>query len=155
GTASTLSALFYTNDRTGHIDQNVNPGVFIYFSFVTAPAAGTFTVKVVETPPSNSSGRFLVVNTATGNLSLWNATGTTPVANGTTGSGATGGNVSFTATASQAGQMFIVYVKYDSKSIVGAPVPSPGTTAHYTWTTTLTQGTTTTTEGSAGLDLRL
>ena len=42
---------------------------------------------------------------------------------------------------------YVIGIKYDSKSIVGDPAPSPGTTVHYVFATTGVAGST------QGLDL--
>ena len=42
---------------------------------------------------------------------------------------------------------YVIGIKYDSKSIVGLPAPSPGTTVHYDFATTGVPGST------SGLDL--
>jgi uncharacterized repeat protein (TIGR01451 family) len=117
GTSSTLPAVFYTNDGTGHIARNVNPGVFFYFSYVTLPSVGG-TINVRETPPTTSPTPFLILNTSTGNLALYDSTGTNIVASGTDDGS---GNAHFMTTV---GGTFIVLVKYDAKSIAGGIVPT-------------------------------
>jgi hypothetical protein len=154
GTSTTLPAVFYTDDGTGKIKQNVNPGVFFYFSFVTAPVAGSQTIYVNEHPPTGYNYPFQIVNTSTGNLALYNATGTTVVAGGTP-VGTTGSVTFTTPSTTTAGQQFIVLVKYDTKSIVGYPTPKSlgkATTEHYTWTTEAPSGTV---QATAGVDLKL
>jgi hypothetical protein len=42
---------------------------------------------------------------------------------------------------------YVIGIKYDSKSIVGLPAPSPGTTVHYNFATTGVPG------SAQGLDL--
>jgi hypothetical protein len=46
----------------------------------------------------------------------------------------TGGLATVTVSGATAGQAFIVLVKYDTSTVVGAPVPNP-TTVHYDYAT--------------------
>src|SRR5262249_35567343 len=154
GTSTTLSAVFYTDNGTHQIAQNINPGVFFYFSFVTAPVPGSQTIYVNEHPPTGYNYPFQIVNTATGNLARYNATATTVVASGTP-VGTTGSVTFTTPSTTTAGQQFIVLVKYDTKSIAGAPTPaSLGllTTQHYTWTTEAPNHVV---QATAGVDVKL
>jgi hypothetical protein len=120
GSSSTLAAVFYTKTGGGKIAQGINPGVFFYFSFVTAPAAGG-TIKVIETPPSTPPGAFLIQGTSTGNLALYDATGNTVIEGGTD---LGKGNVSFATSSLTPGKTYIIAVKYNTKSIVGQTAPS-------------------------------
>ncbi len=127
GTAQDLPAVFYSG--TGTIGQNVNPGVFFYYSFVFAPNAGPFTITISETNTStNNAWPFLIHQ---GQIGLYNASGTTFITGGTD---LGHGSATITANATAANQEFIVSVKYDSKSIAGGPLPIPAT-VQYTWTT--------------------
>src|SRR5437868_1664075 len=140
GTAQTLANLNYSVGNDGKIKQNVTPGVFFYWVKVTVPAGNnSFTITQTITT-ANFTGLF----------------------NFTSGSSAYNpncGNVSTTITqdpttfavtvqfnAPTAGT-YVIGVKYDSKSIVGLPAPSPGTTVHYDFATTGVPGST------SGLDL--
>src|SRR5262249_33962919 len=99
------------------------------FSFVIAPKVGTLTITIVETNNStNNEWPFLVHQSQIG---LYNATGTAIVASGTD---LGNGKATITANATTVGQQFIVCVKYNSKSIVGGPVPTPAI-VQYTFTT--------------------
>jgi hypothetical protein len=126
--AATLPAIFYTDDGTGHIANNVTEGSFFYYSFVTASAGDTIIVD--ETVPAQSPALFpiLIRGTGTGNLALWDATGTTPVAPGFDDGN---GDVHFIAPSDGT---FIVGVKYDSNSLKGSPVPNDPPVI-YTWET--------------------
>ena len=129
GTASTLPAIFYSG--RGTISQNVNPGVFFYFSSVVVPNAGPFTITITEANDStNNAWPFLVHQ---GQIGLYSANGTTFI---TSGHDLGNGNATITGNASSAGQQFIVSVKYNSKSIVGGPWPTPSI-VQYTWTTSV------------------
>src|SRR6266853_3617002 len=140
GTAQTLSNLNYSVGNDGKIKQNVTPGVFFYWVKVTVPAGNqSFTITQTIT-----TGNFTGLFNFTSGSSAYNPNC---------------GNVSTTITqdpttfavtvqfnAPTAGT-YIIGVKYDSKSIVGLPAPSPGTTVHYDFATTGVPGST------SGLDL--
>ena len=140
GTAQTLANLNYSVGNDGKIKQNVTPGVFFYWVKVTVPAGNnSFTITQTIT-----TGNFTGLFNFTSGSSAYNPNC---------------GNVSTTITqdpttfavtvqfnAPTAGT-YIIGVKYDSKSIVGLPAPSPGTTVHYDFATTGVPGST------SGLDL--
>jgi len=139
GTAETLLSLSYSVSG-GKIKQNVTPGVFFYWVAVTAPAGNNvFTVTETITT-GNFSTPFLlgggsnVFNSNCGSIS------STITQNTTTGT------VTVSFNAPVAGT-YIISMKYDSKSIAGAPAPGPATTVHYDFATTGVAGST------SGLDL--
>jgi hypothetical protein len=139
GTAQTLSNLNYSVSN-GKIKNNVTPGVFFYWVKVTVPAGNnSFTITQTITT-GNFTGLFnfasgsSAYNPNCGNLS------TTITQDPTTFA------VTVQFNAPTAGT-YIIGVKYDSKSIVGLPAPSPGTTVHYDFATTGVPGST------SGLDL--
>ena len=122
-TADTLDHLNYSVSN-GKISQNVTPGVFFYWVFVTVPAGNnSFTIDETITT-GNFSTPFLlgggsnVFNSSCGSVSE------TITQNTTTGT------VSVSFNAPVAGT-YIISLKYNSKSIAGALAPSPGTTVHY------------------------
>jgi hypothetical protein len=128
GTADTLSNLNYSVSG-GKISQNVTPGVFFYWVSVTVPAGNnSFTITETITT-GNFSTPFLlgggssVFNSSCGSVSE------TITQNTTTGA------VSVSFNAPVAGT-YIISLKYNSKTIAGAPAPSPGTTVHYDFATT-------------------
>src|SRR6266404_2573227 len=140
GTAQTLANLNYSVGNDGKIKQNVTPGVFFYWVKVTVPAGNnSFTITQTITT-GNFTGLFnfasgsSAYNPNCGNLS------TTITQDPTTFA------VTVQFNAPTAGT-YIIEVKYDSKSIVGLPAPSPGTTVHYDFATTGVPGST------SGLDL--
>ncbi len=140
GTAQTLANLNYSVGNDGKIKQNVTPGVFFYWVKVTVPAGNnSFTITQTITT-GNFTGLFnftsgsSAYNPNCGNLS------TTITQDPTTFA------VTVQFNAPTAGT-YIIGVKYDSKSIVGLPAPSPGTTVHYDFATTGVPGST------SGLDL--
>lgn len=138
GTADTLSNLNYSVNN-GKIKNNVTPGVFFYWVSVTVPAGNNvFTVTQTITT-GNFTGTFDIASGSNVFNSSCNSTSNnmTQAANGTV-------TVSFNAPVAGT---YIISIKYDSKSIVGLPAPSPGTTVHYDFDTTGVPGST------SGLDL--
>src|SRR5262249_31050182 len=139
GTSAALPAIFYTDDGTGHISSNVNPGVFFYYSFATVPTltgSQTATITANEITPTGYPYPFSFSSLS--QVGQYNRTGTTVVASGSTTNNIT---VTFTVTASMersnGGNTFIVSVKYSAKSIVGDPTPTSlklPTTENYNWT---------------------
>jgi hypothetical protein len=124
GTAPTLDAINYSV-KNNKITQGINPGVFFYFSFVTADPGQT--IRVHETPPTNYPYTFQIAGTGSGNLSLYNATGTQVLAGGTPVG--TTGDVTFNVTAAMVAanggsHTFIVLVKYSTKNLSGDPSPA-------------------------------
>jgi hypothetical protein len=137
GTADTLSTLNYSVSN-GKVGQNVTPGVFFYWVKVTAPA-GNNTFTITQTITTGNFSTFFdfasgsnAYNSNCGNVS------TTITQNGNTTT------VRFNAPTAGT---YIIGIKYNSKSIAGAPAPSPGTTVHYDFATTGVPGST------SGLDL--
>jgi hypothetical protein len=115
GTAPTQSAIFYTDDGTGHIAQSINPGVFFYYSHV--PLSGSTNVVTVTQFNDGSPGQY---NYASTQAQLFNSA-CTVVATGTTG----GTQVSFpNFNATGKAGTYIVGIKYSTKSIVGQPIPT-------------------------------
>jgi hypothetical protein len=126
GTAAALTDLAY--NVKGKTINSVSPGVFFYFSRVNAPAA-SFTLQIVQ---ANSNPAVPLFNVQQGNqITLYNADCSTSSL-GTVSSA--GGQATVNVTGAAAGQSFILLVKYDTSSVVGAPVPDP-TTVHYDYAT--------------------
>jgi len=139
GTAQTLLNLNYSVSG-GKIKNNVTPGVFFYWVKVTVPAGpNSFTITETIT-----TGNFTGLFNFTSGSSAFNpncgSVSTTITQNTTTGAVTVQFNAPTPGT-------YIIGVKYDSKSIVGQPAPSPGTTVHYEFATTGVPGST------SGLDL--
>ena len=140
GTAETLAFLNYSVGNDGKIKQNVTPGVFFYWVSVTVPA-GNNVVTVTETiTTGNFTGLFNIASAQNVFNSSCNSLSSTIAQNPNTGT------VTVSFNAPVAGT-YIISIKYDSKSIVGLPAPSPGTTVHYDFATTGVPGST------SGLDL--
>jgi hypothetical protein len=113
--------------------------VFFYWVSVTAPAGNnSFTITQTITT-GNFTGKFNFASGSNVFSSSCNSVSDTITQNTTTGAV----TVNFNAPAGT----YIIGIKYDSKSIVGDPAPSPGTTVHYNFSTTGVPGST------QGLDL--
>ena len=137
-TADTLASLNYSVSG-GKISQNVTPGVFFYWVSVTVPA-GNNSLTITETiTTGNFSTPFLLGGGSQVFTSSCGSVSDTITQNTTTGA------VSVSFNAPVAGT-YIISLKYNSKSIAGAPAPSP-TTIHYAFDTTGVPGST------SGLDL--
>ena len=120
--------------------QNVNPGVFFYWVRVTVPAGNnSFTITQTITT-GNFTGKFDFASAQNVFNSNCTAVSSTITQNPNTGT------VTVSFNAPVAGT-YIISIKYDSKSIVGLPAPSPTTTVHYDFATTGVAG------SSSGLDL--
>jgi hypothetical protein len=138
GTAETLSSLNYSVSN-GKI-KNVTPGVFFYWVAVTVPAGNnSFTITQTITT-GNFTGLFDIGGGS--NVFNSNCDSQHPTITQNTATG----DVTAQWNAPTAGT-YIISIKYDAKSIVGDPAPSPGTTVHYDFATTGVPGST------SGLDL--
>jgi len=127
GTAATLSSLNYTVNN-GKV-KNVTPGVFFYWVKVTV-AAGNQSFTITQTiTTGNFTGLFDIQGGSSVFDSNCNSQHPTITQNTTTGA------VTAQWNAPTPGTYFIA-IKFDSKSIVGDPAPSPGTTVHYDFMTT-------------------
>jgi len=114
--------------------------VFFYWVKVTVPAGNqSFTITQTITT-GNFTGVFNFASGSSVFNSSCNSVSDTITQNTTTGA------VTVQFNAATAGT-YIIGIKYDSKSIVGLPAPSPGTTVHYNFATTGVPGST------SGLDL--
>lgn len=139
GTAETLANLNYSV-AGGKVKNNVTPGVFFYWVSVTVPAGNNvFTITETITT-GNFTGLFNFASGSNVFDSNCNSVPDTITQNPTTKV------VTVSFNAPVAGT-YIIGIKYDSKSIVGLPAPSPGTTVHYDFATTGVPGST------SGLDL--
>ena len=119
--------------------SNAIPGVFFYYGSYTASTSGLTTLVVQQSvAPSSVSKLFSVQNTSNIRLTTSNCQ---PVAGAITYKIVAGtANIQFVAVA---GQTYVVSVKYDMKSIIGATVPSTlngGTVATYTFSMTVALG---------------
>jgi len=126
GTAGVENTFDY-NLKNGAIN-NVSPGVVFYYTKVTAPVSGTFTVTVSQTdngttPPLGAA-----------QLQLFTAScGTYQNFSGSTNAA---GTSTFTINGATANQVFILAVKVDPHTVVGSPTPNPATET-YTYITSV------------------
>jgi hypothetical protein len=128
GGAPLLPGINYTV-QNGKIAQNINPGVFFYFSQITVTAG-----EVVTTSQTSSSGSALFVLN-NGHAWAWTANcltkvNMTPSANGTTAS----------YTFPTAGT-YILQLQYQTKSIAGSGAPVPANPTYSFDTNTVVNGT--------------
>jgi hypothetical protein len=130
-TASPLLNVCYT--ASGGLVTNAIPGVFFYYTTITAPAS-SFTVSVEQTDNNAGFKAFNVQNIQQVRLFTSNCTSVqiSPTING--------GDASFTVTGATAGQTYIVSVKYDTKSIIGSSTGGGLPTVTYTFKTYTTVG---------------
>ncbi len=126
GTASTENTFTY-NLKNGAIN-NVSPGVVFYFTKVTAPVSGTFTVTVSQTDNGNTP--------PLGAAQLQAFTASCATYQNVTMSTNTAGTSTFTINGATAGQVFILAVKVDPHTVVGSSTPVPSTVT-YTYTTSV------------------
>ena len=106
--------------------SNISPGVFFYWSKVTA-AKPNFRIDVrqIKTNPA-----FPFIDIMQGQIKLYDAN-----CNDVTDGYVTGpGQGSIDVTGAQGGQVFIVNVKYQLKSLIGAPMP-PGSGCRFDFLT--------------------
>jgi len=141
GSATPLNEIRYSLSR-GDIHRNVSPGVFFYFSKFTIASAGALSIVQDENETGDPAVdyRFRVhrdfAKLFDGNCN--------PIDDLTVEAN------DIDVTGQLAAGTYIVQIKYDSKSIVGFPEPSP-TTVHYTFQTFV--GLTLVDEDADGLDL--
>ena len=140
GTSETLANLNYSV-AGGKVRNNVTPGVFFYWVAVTVPAGdNNVTVTQTITGVNTFTCKFSIASGQNVFTSDCNSLSSTIAQNAGTGA------VTVSFNAPVAGT-YIISIKYDSKSIVGLPAPSPTTTVHYDFATTGVAGST------SGLDL--
>jgi hypothetical protein len=121
GTAGDLTQVCY-KVKSGFIN-NVAPGVFFYYTSVSAPSAN-FTIDIVQT---KNNGSFPFLGVHNGEIRLYNAN-CTVIGSGTETSL---GQASVNVSGATVGQTFIVGIKYNPGSVVGTAVVTPGPTVHY------------------------
>ena len=128
GTSDDLTEIEYSV-KDGVISQ-LNPGVFFYYTTVTAPAS-SFTIDIVQsgTHPTFST-LFDVQNLS--QIRLFNAA-CEPV--DATVSIPSAGQARILVTGATVGQVFIVSVKYDKQALEGEEPPTDPSTAHYNFVT--------------------
>jgi len=126
GTASTLGQINYTLSG-GKIAQSINPGVFFYYTKITTTTPNQVVTVSQSNTSTNNTPLFQALN---GQAWLWkgDCSSHTVGALIANGSGAT-------FTVPTPGN-YIIGIKYQTKSIVGAPAPIPANIT-YNFTTSL------------------
>jgi hypothetical protein len=127
GTAQDLTDEFY-NVQSGKI-SSVAPGVFFYYSKITAPAS-SFQIQVQQ---SNTNGWKPLAIQKVGQVIVWDnnclKSNATATYNGTTGM------VTIQVGGATVGAVYYLSVKYDPGSLVGTSVSKPYPAATYTYVT--------------------
>lgn len=122
-----LTEVFYSLNQ-GKIHNDVSPGVFFYYTKFTAPS-GSFTVTIDQT---SSFTLFGVQNLD--QVRLYNADCSAYSGDWDfTVYGDNGGLVDVDINDATAGDVFIISVKYDTKTLVG--LSNPGSDKHYDFST--------------------
>ncbi|KIA86136.1 hypothetical protein OA85_00125 [Flavobacterium sp. AED] len=129
GTATQLSQVCYTasSPSNGKV-TNAIPGVFFYYSNVVAPAAN-FTINVTQSNDGDLNKLFSVQNTS--NVRLFTQGCGTNV--NFTASIVSGSEAKMVVTGATIGATYIISVKYDVKSIIGAHISGANPTSTYTF----------------------
>jgi len=125
GTSATLTAINYTLSNAGKISQNVNPGVFFYFTKITTTTANQ-TVTVSQSNTSTNNAALFQVQSA----NIYTSTCGT-LASGTLINNGTGASFTLAAPGT-----YIIGIKYTTKSIAGTTAPVPADIT-YNFTTSL------------------
>ena len=125
GTSADLTEVLY-GVKSGKVN-NVAPGVFFYYSKVTAPSS-SFTVDIAQ---GETHGAFSTLF-ALQSVSLYDAGCTT--SNLGKVSYPSAGQARISVNGATAGATYVIGVKYDPNTVVGQLVPSPST-VHYDFAT--------------------
>ncbi|GAA4404527.1 hypothetical protein GCM10023187_21990 [Nibrella viscosa] len=106
--------------------SNATPGVFFYYTTITAPGE-SFIVVVKQTVPA---GGFLPFGINQDQIFAWSANGCAKIASGT---GIFDGII--TITNATAGQSIVLSAKYDTKTIIGSDIGNKGAVGIYRFET--------------------
>jgi hypothetical protein len=117
GTNGDLTDEFYTSKANKIV--SVSPGVFFYYSQITAPSS-SFTIEVKQTIPAGWPA------IGTMQLILWDANCVKTAVTGTSSNG----TVTFNATGLTAGATYYVSIKYDPTTLVGQNVAGKPTVVY-------------------------
>ena len=139
GTAQTQQFIYYSLTGDNKVANNVNPGVFFYYTRASAPSGGgPFSVYIHETTGNSTGALFQVQNLSSSQIIVYDASCNT-YSSETASIDASGANVTITISGASANQAFVISVKYSAKSLVGTAQPNPAD-ASYTWDTEVPQG---------------
>ena len=129
--ATRLTEVCYTVRRNKV--SNATPGVFFYYSYITAPAAN-FTLDIIQTCATPGFNLFNVVTSTNGSQVFFWRPNCTRLATGTQ---IAPGQARVNVTNAIPGQVYVISVKYDSKSIIGSTPSFPGQVASYSFRATV------------------
>jgi hypothetical protein len=133
GIAVGLPRVCTTLDDNGKVSQNVNPGVFFYYSFVTVPP-GAFTIDVKQTNDGKLDKLFTVQGYSGNTSQIRLSTSSCGTVLFTPSFIDSGSGARLTGTnSSGANATYIVSIKYEVKSIVGAAYSGANTSSTYTF----------------------
>jgi hypothetical protein len=127
GNAAEITEVLY-GSRRGVIN-NVAPGVFFYYTQVTAPSS-SFSIVIDQ---SNNNATFPLFQIQNGQVSLYDAN-CNPSNKGTVVLSANGTQATINITGASAGEVFIIGVKYSTGSVVGTSAAGDPTVT-YTYKT--------------------
>ena len=147
GTAEDLTLLCY-GVKSGRV-SNVAPGVFFYYSAITAPSA-SFTVTVVQTK-NNATFPFFGVQRTSGKAQAWLYDAFCNKLSIVGSDSPTTGVVTYNITGATPGAEYVISIKYSGQRIIGTSVGSPLPTVHYGFKTML--GASVVDQDPDGLDL--
>ena len=128
GTAPTLGQVNYSVTGGGKIGQGINPGVFFYYTKITTTVANQVVTVGQSNTSTNNTPLFGILN---GQAWLYPADCSSHVVGTTTGANDSG--ASFTVPTPGT---YIIGIKYQTKTIAGAPAPVPMNIT-YNFTTSL------------------
>lgn len=124
GTAQSLLTINYTVSG-GTIAKSINPGVFFYYTNVTAPnPASPFVISIDQSTTNTAAGDTELFTSSPSQVQLYNADCTTSNLSFTVDF-SNPAKYTITVSGATAGQKFILSVKYSTKSIAGDPAPTP------------------------------
>jgi uncharacterized repeat protein (TIGR01451 family) len=121
GTSADLNSLTY--GVKSNAINSVSPGVFFYYSKVTAPAS-SFTITV----PESNLKSWKIIGVQQGQALLYDANCNKFDGTGTQGAD---GTVTYNVTGATTGAIYVVGIKYDPGTLVGQSVTKSGTPPKY------------------------
>ncbi|WP_281298501.1 T9SS type A sorting domain-containing protein [Flavobacterium limnophilum] len=112
--APQLDAICYqmTKKGGGQTVSNATPGVFFYYTYITAPSSA-FTVDIFQ---ANTNPTFKLFEVSFNDVNAWNAS-CTKIA---TGYQSASGQATIEISGVTGGDIIVISVKYDTKSLIGS-----------------------------------
>jgi hypothetical protein len=127
GTAQTLGQVNYSVSG-GKIGQGINPGVFFYYTKITTTTPGQVVTVTQSNTSTNSTPLFGILN---GQAWLYPADCSSHTSGTVTGPNGSGASYTIPTAGT-----YIIGIKYQTKTIAGAPAPVPADIT-YNFTTSL------------------